>query len=151
YCKEFAQRLNYPLTGEMMLDKIRQQESNPNSPKESQPQNQSQPNSTNLNVPSPQHMKIEFDGQLTPPDGSVRSDEGYNSHGYPDDAVLTPPEDFSDSDNDCNNCALDFSKTSTKLEQKGKLSRSILQSILLQSDKTEASEKQKPSNQHDNP
>jgi len=31
YCKEFAERLNYPLTGEMMLQKIREKLNN-NSP-----------------------------------------------------------------------------------------------------------------------
>lgn len=45
--------------------------------------------------------------QLTPTDGSVRSDEGYHSNGYHDDAVFTPPEDSSDSDSE-NNYVLDF-------------------------------------------
>lgn len=40
-------------------------------------------------------------------DGSVRSDEGYHSHGYHDEA-LTPPEDSSDSDDSENNYVLDF-------------------------------------------
>lgn len=40
-------------------------------------------------------------------DGSVRSDEGYHSHGYHDE-VLTPPEDSSDSDDSDNNYVLDF-------------------------------------------
>lgn len=40
-------------------------------------------------------------------DGSVRSDEGYHSHGYHDEA-LTPPEDSSDSDDSDNNYVLDF-------------------------------------------
>ena len=44
--------------------------------------------------------------QLTPTDGSVRSDEGYHSNGYHDDG-FTPPEDSSDSDSD-NNYVLDF-------------------------------------------
>ena len=43
--------------------------------------------------------------QLTPTEGSIRSDEGYHSN-YHDDA-LTPPEDSSDSDND--NYVLDCS------------------------------------------
>ncbi|XP_075233538.1 uncharacterized protein LOC142331482 isoform X2 [Lycorma delicatula] len=42
-------------------------------------------------------------------DGSVRSDEGYHSNGYHDEA-LTPPEDSSDSDDSDNNYVLDFSK-----------------------------------------
>lgn len=41
------------------------------------------------------------------PDGSVRSDEGYHSHGYHDE-VLTPPEDSSDSNDSDNNYVLDF-------------------------------------------
>lgn len=39
--------------------------------------------------------------------GSVRSDEGYHSHGYHDEA-LTPPEDLSDSDDCDNNYVLDY-------------------------------------------
>lgn len=46
--------------------------------------------------------------QLTPADGSVRSDEGYHSNGYHDDG-FTPPEDSSDSDSE-NNYVLDCSK-----------------------------------------
>ncbi|XP_054261730.1 PR domain zinc finger protein 1-like isoform X2 [Macrosteles quadrilineatus] len=46
-------------------------------------------------------------------DGSVRSDEGYHSHGYHDE-VLTPPEDSSDSDDSDNNYVLDFSKKPTE-------------------------------------
>lgn len=49
-----------------------------------------------------------YEHQLTPTDGSVRSDEGYHSNGYHDD-VFTPPEDSSDSDSE-NNYVLDFSK-----------------------------------------
>lgn len=47
-------------------------------------------------------------------DGSVRSDEGYHSHGYHDE-VLTPPEDSSDSDDSENNYVLDFRLVSFKL------------------------------------
>lgn len=49
-----------------------------------------------------------YEHQLTPTEGSVRSDEGYHSNGYHDDA-FTPPEDSSDSDSE-NNYVLDFSK-----------------------------------------
>lgn len=52
--------------------------------------------------------KPNYEHQLTPADGSVRSDEGYHSNGYHDDA-FTPPEDSSDSDSE-NNYVLDFSK-----------------------------------------
>ncbi|CAG7734063.1 unnamed protein product, partial [Allacma fusca] len=102
YCREFAERLNYPLTGEMMLQKIRQQvstevQNGPDSPLE-----------VKESALSPKEYAR---SQLTPPDGSVRSDEGYHSHGYHDDA-LTPPEESSDSDYD-NNYVLDFSTKST--------------------------------------
>ncbi|KAL1139177.1 hypothetical protein AAG570_009236 [Ranatra chinensis] len=50
-----------------------------------------------------------------PADGSVRSDEGYHSHGYHDDA-LTPPEDSTDSDDGDNNYVLDFSKKTEAME-----------------------------------
>uniref|UniRef100_A0A1L8DID3 Putative transcription factor blimp-1/prdi-bf1 n=1 Tax=Nyssomyia neivai TaxID=330878 RepID=A0A1L8DID3_9DIPT len=49
-----------------------------------------------------------YEPQLTPTDGSVRSDEGYHSNGYHDDG-FTPPEDSSDSESE-NNYVLDCSK-----------------------------------------
>ncbi|XP_022248335.1 PR domain zinc finger protein 2-like, partial [Limulus polyphemus] len=84
YCKEFAERLNYPLTGELMLQRIQQQLQ-----------------------PDKEHYYISRAHQLTPTEGSTRSDEGYQSNGGHDD-VFTPPEDTSDSDSD-NNYVLDFS------------------------------------------
>lgn len=42
-----------------------------------------------------------YERQLTPNDGSVRSDEGYHSNGYHDDG-FTPPEDSSDSESEKN-------------------------------------------------
>ncbi|XP_065074052.1 Krueppel homolog 1 isoform X2 [Ochlerotatus camptorhynchus] len=49
-----------------------------------------------------------YEHQLTPNDGSVRSDEGYHSNGYHEDA-FTPPEDSSDSESE-HNYVLDCSK-----------------------------------------
>lgn len=80
YCREFAERLNYPLTGELMLERIRH------------------------------HFSSEKDyytrsQQLTPTEGSTRSDEGYHSNGGPDDHaddVSIPLEDSSDGDSDTN-------------------------------------------------
>lgn len=60
-------------------------------------------------APASNHPQYEH--QLTPTDGSVRSDEGYHSNGYHDDA-FTPPEDSSDSESE-SNYVLDFSKKST--------------------------------------
>lgn len=57
----------------------------------------------------------QYEHQLTPNDGSVRSDEGYHSNGYHDDA-FTPPEDSSDSDSE-NNYVLDCSKKSQQPEE----------------------------------
>ncbi|XP_060517294.1 PR domain zinc finger protein 1 isoform X2 [Cylas formicarius] len=94
YCKEFAERLNYPITGEQMLQRIRQQV-----------QQSSEAISVTTTESPP---KDNYDHQLTPTEGSVRSDEGYHSNGYHDD-VFTPPEDSSDSDSE-NNYVLDFSK-----------------------------------------
>ncbi|RWS31652.1 PR domain zinc finger protein 1-like protein, partial [Leptotrombidium deliense] len=88
YCKEFAERLNYPLTGELMLQRIRQQL-----------------------IPE---CKDYSSTRLTPTD-TTRSDEGYHSNGGQDDA-LTPPEDSSDSDSD-NNYVLDFSCKSKRGEK----------------------------------
>ncbi|KAK9888796.1 hypothetical protein WA026_001019 [Henosepilachna vigintioctopunctata] len=97
YCKEFAERLNYPLTGEQMLQRIRQQVVH-----------QTTEVITVSTTESPAKDGAVYEHQLTPTDGSVRSDEGYHSNGYHDDA-FTPPEDSSDSDSE-NNYVLDFSK-----------------------------------------
>ncbi|XP_053953125.1 zinc finger protein rotund isoform X2 [Anastrepha ludens] len=58
-----------------------------------------------------QHKDPQYEHQLTPNDGSVRSvrsDEGYHSNEYHEDG-LTPPEDSSDSESE-NNYVLDCSK-----------------------------------------
>ncbi|XP_022249786.1 PR domain zinc finger protein 1-like [Limulus polyphemus] len=97
YCREFAERLNYPLTGALMLQKIRQQ---------------LQPVSEQFFVPQTNH--------LTPTEGSTRSDEGYHSNGCQDDP-FTPLDGSSDSDCD-NNFVLDFSvKTKRKDKEKENL------------------------------
>lgn len=49
-----------------------------------------------------------YEHQLTPNDGSVRSDEGYHSNEHFEDG-LTPPEDYSDSEDE-HNYVLDCSK-----------------------------------------
>ncbi|CAD7083429.1 unnamed protein product [Hermetia illucens] len=54
------------------------------------------------------HKDPHYEHQLTPNDGSVRSDEGYHSNEYHEDA-LTPPEDSSDSESE-HNYVLDCSK-----------------------------------------
>ncbi|KAF6212200.1 hypothetical protein GE061_012721 [Apolygus lucorum] len=192
YCREFAERLNYPLTGELMLQRIRQQvqhtvptivagpkadqhevtsscapasvtaqpttvvttvektttpdhhydrlNNNYTPPDDSYPSPRSahldaSPRSAHLDS-SPRSsvldasprtershparetsaspgVKTENEEEVKEkemaPDGSVRSDEGYHSHGYHDE-VLTPPEPSSDSDDGDNNYVLDFSK-----------------------------------------
>ncbi|XP_018563210.1 PR domain zinc finger protein 1 isoform X3 [Anoplophora glabripennis] len=95
YCREFAERLNYPLTGEQMLQRIRQQV-------------QQTSEVITVSTTEPQSKEAPYEHQMTPTEGSVRSDEGYHSNGYHDD-VFTPPEDSSDSDSE-NNYVLDFSK-----------------------------------------
>ena len=158
YCREFAERLNYPVTGDLMLQRIRQQVNHPSESGEEgaaasaasaagldevdKPAAKPSTSSTkrhsdceaaplpidtyhqplhcnaslspkdNLHSPGSLSGKEILVGdtrtnQLTPTEGSVRSDEGYHSNGYHDDA-LTPPEDSSDSDND--NYVLDFSR-----------------------------------------
>ncbi|XP_077538527.1 PR domain zinc finger protein 1 isoform X2 [Haemaphysalis longicornis] len=84
YCREFAERLSYPVTGELMLQRIREQ----------------------LQPAAKDDAYFSRPHQLTPPEGSTRSDEGYHSNGGPEDG-LTPPEDSSDSDSE--NYVLDFS------------------------------------------
>ncbi|KAJ8918393.1 hypothetical protein NQ315_008089, partial [Exocentrus adspersus] len=95
YCREFAERLNYPLTGEQMLQRIRQQV-------------QQTSEVITVSTTEPPAKDAPYEHQLTPTEGSVRSDEGYHSNGYHDD-VFTPPEDSSDSDSE-SNYVLDFSK-----------------------------------------
>ncbi|KAF4513912.1 UNVERIFIED_CONTAM: hypothetical protein B566_EDAN017729 [Ephemera danica] len=146
YCREFAERLNYPLTGELMLQRIRLQVQQQNaggppaitegdekvkedsaeevveveastsvedkSPPTPQ-QQQARPHSPLSVSPTSKDHYEPRSSQLTPTDGSVRSDEGYHSNGYHDDAVFTPPEDSSDSDSE-NNYVLDFSKKPTE-------------------------------------
>jgi uncharacterized Zn-finger protein len=160
YCKEFAERLNYPVTGDLMLQRIRQQvqqndedgtdtestaeikkpnEMRPSSPgpvrgedikvkhKKLQHPADTTGSTSKEAEQSPKEANLAVDTtatttttrrehadnhhnhhQMTPTtEGSVRSDEGYHSNGYHDDA-LTPPEDSSDSDND--NYVLDFSR-----------------------------------------
>ncbi|KAG5883139.1 hypothetical protein JTB14_015368 [Gonioctena quinquepunctata] len=96
YCREFAERLNYPLTGEQMLQRIRQV--------------QQTTEVITVSTSDPPAKETSYEHQLTPTEGSVRSDEGYHSNEYHDD-VFTPPEDSSDSDSDY---VLDFSKKTTK-------------------------------------
>ncbi|XP_052859818.1 uncharacterized protein LOC128267067 [Anopheles cruzii] len=63
---------------------------------------------------------LPYEHQLTPNDGSVRSDEGYHSNGYHEDG-FTPPEDSSDSDEsehldyvlDCSQKAIEPKETLT--------------------------------------
>lgn len=114
YCKEFATRLNYPLTGEQMLLKIRQQVSEvevKDEPAEAEPKAAATPSPTrSAAAGSPTQFEARH-GQLTPTEGSVRSDEGYDSNGYHQDFNL--PEDSSDSEGD-NNYVLDFSKKKRK-------------------------------------
>jgi len=132
YCREFAQRLNYPVTGDLMLQRIRQQvhhvaepdtdddhpaapEDIPEGPEERRKSIQRVIKKHPADTQLIQHCgsvtaKVEIipEGRvnrLTPTEGSIRSDEGYYSN-YHEDA-LTPPEDSSDSDND--NYVLDCS------------------------------------------
>lgn len=65
-------------------------------------------NEKDADSPLSQTKDPPYEHQLTPNDGSVRSDEGYHSNGYHDDG-FTPPEDSSDSESE-NNYVLDCSK-----------------------------------------
>ncbi|XP_070151698.1 PR domain zinc finger protein 1 [Polyergus mexicanus] len=100
YCREFAERLNYPFTGELMLQRIRQQVQQSTLPTEISP---------TVDVMPLKDSSIYERRQMTPTDGSVRSDEGYHSNYH--DEILTPPEESSESDSE-NNYVLDFSKSS---------------------------------------
>ncbi|KAL1139176.1 hypothetical protein AAG570_009236 [Ranatra chinensis] len=206
YCREFAERLNYPLTGELMLQRIRQQvqQAIPSAEKNTdtinnevtcsspvvstttrpekpaailktsaQQQKENRLQTNNNCATAPDYNGVESTNGETggsdqtsrqtethrisssssferrrsrgdsmsscerspvcgpgsredatkeevpptglPADGSVRSDEGYHSHGYHDDA-LTPPEDSTDSDDGDNNYVLDFSKKTEAME-----------------------------------
>ncbi|XP_043266535.1 PR domain zinc finger protein 1 [Venturia canescens] len=101
YCREFAERLKYPLTGELMLQRIRQHFQQSTLSPEAAP-------TVEVVLPLKESTIYERRCQMTPTEGSVRSDEGYNSNGYHDE-ILTPPEESSESDSE-NNYVLDFSK-----------------------------------------
>lgn len=110
YCGEFADRLGYPRTGEEMLQRISKQKRRfcvlvffTTSYLLGQ---QVQQSTVSTNESALVKDGPHYEHQLTPTDGSVRSDEGYHSNGYHDDA-FTPPEDFSDSDSE-NNYVLDL-------------------------------------------
>ncbi|XP_034950614.1 PR domain zinc finger protein 1 [Chelonus insularis] len=109
YCREFAERLNYPLTGELMLQRIRQQVQQSTLPTEV-------PTSVDV-LPLKDSTIYERRCQMTPTEGSVRSDEGYHSNGYHDE-ILTPPEESSESDSE-NNYVLDFSKNTRTSSNNG--------------------------------
>lgn len=138
YCREFAQRLNYPLTGELMLQRIREQvqqtvpaaisqpppsasppsASPPSAPAEvgAVSTTTHSPSAASGASPSESPHKDGHGHYEAAQEGSVRSDEGYHSNGYHDE-VLTPPEDSSDSDSE-NNYVLDFSKKQRPLHVK---------------------------------
>ncbi|KAF8781957.1 PR domain zinc finger protein 1-like [Argiope bruennichi] len=112
YCKEFAQRLGYPLTGELMLKRIRQhmelgsgsQNLEYGSSEVYIPNDENKMPRLPPELPALPHDDHAQSGEGCEKDSCARSDEGYHSHGSHDDP-LTPPEgDISDED-----CALDFS------------------------------------------
>ncbi|GFT22779.1 PR domain zinc finger protein 1 [Nephila pilipes] len=110
YCKEFAQRLGYPLTGELMLKRIRQHIELGSAAPALEDGDMSVNHDENKvsyptpELPPPSHDDHTQNGEGCEKDSCARSDEGYHSHGSHDDP-LTPPEgDISDED-----CALDFS------------------------------------------
>ncbi|CAL8110818.1 unnamed protein product [Orchesella dallaii] len=123
YCREFAERLQYPSTGELMLAKLQEAES------QSQPSSVASvaTNRSNVSVsfskdtgsppttiiPSPGKEYEQSRSQLTPTNSSVRSDEGYQSHGYHDDPSPVGGDVSSDSDYDNSYVVLDFSTKSS--------------------------------------
>lgn len=98
YCKEFATRLNYPLTGELMLQKIRSQQCETDVKEEL---------SVSIDTSSNRSGSSPTD---SPTQHSERSDDGYHTNGYQDDYIH---ETSSDTDNE-NNYVLDFSKKKKK-------------------------------------
>ncbi|XP_037080446.1 PR domain zinc finger protein 1-like isoform X1 [Pollicipes pollicipes] len=100
YCREFAQRLNYPVSGSLMLDQIQQRV------KVDQPCEQTRPE-VKLEPAAPERAEYAAHTQISP----VRSDEGYLSHEYQDDS---PPHEPSSDEEADNNYVLDFSKTSKR-------------------------------------
>ncbi|CAG0923247.1 unnamed protein product [Notodromas monacha] len=130
YCKEFAERLNYPLTGEQMLQRIRQQVAQQPrlpSPQPSMPSPAPSPSSTTTSSPATSTvsddkrtllLRMAVDAAISrkrshPTEGSVRSDEGYHSTGFHEDEGASPvkhkiePESDAESETDY---VLDFSR-----------------------------------------
>jgi PR domain zinc finger protein 1 len=71
--------------------------------------------------------ETQYEHQLTPNDGSVRSDEGYHSNGYHDDG-FTPPEDSSDSESE-NNYVLDCSQKTIEPKETVVMSKTNVECI----------------------
>ncbi|KAF0295828.1 PR domain zinc finger protein 1 [Amphibalanus amphitrite] len=94
YCREFAHRLNYPVSGSLMLDQIQQRA-------KAAPAAGEEVKQETTGAETAGHAAR----QQTSP---VRSDEGYLSHEYQPDSPHHEPS----SDDDCdNNYVLDFSKS----------------------------------------
>ncbi|KAH0567495.1 PR domain zinc finger protein 1 [Cotesia glomerata] len=110
YCREFAERLNYPFTGELMLQRIRQQVQQSALPTNEIPTSSDVSISLSERITMKDSVVYERRCQMTPTEGSVRSDEGYHSNGYHDEILTPPHEESSESDSE-NNYVLDFSKT----------------------------------------
>ncbi|XP_057325539.1 PR domain zinc finger protein 1 [Microplitis mediator] len=109
YCREFAERLNYPFTGELMLQRIRQQVQQSALPSNEIPTSSDVSISLSERITLKDSVVYERRCQMTPTEGSVRSDEGYHSNGYHDEILTPPHEESSESDSE-NNYVLDFSK-----------------------------------------
>ncbi|CAL4096410.1 unnamed protein product, partial [Meganyctiphanes norvegica] len=99
YCKEFATRLNYPLTGELMLQKIRSQQGDTDIKEE-----------LSVSVDASSTSRSGSSPAESPTQHSERSDDGYHTNGYHDEYNQ---EESSDTDNE-NNYVLDFSKKKKK-------------------------------------
>lgn len=112
YCREFAERLNYPVSGSMMLRQIQQQQiqcstvseteramevSDP--PTATAAPEPSTPTSSVSQESDPDYHELHA-AQISP----VRSDEGYQSHGWPGDVHSSDDDEY----------ALDFSASSRR-------------------------------------
>ncbi|KAL7644245.1 UNVERIFIED_CONTAM: hypothetical protein RMT77_005071 [Armadillidium vulgare] len=111
YCKEFAARLDYPITGEQMLHQISKPSVSAQQCPDASPHHSSEGTGSSSPKARPALRTCGTSTEISPrTEGSVKSDEGYLSNGSHDESNVQ--EDLSDSDSD--NFVLDLCKKKMK-------------------------------------
>ncbi|RXG53706.1 hypothetical protein Avbf_09375 [Armadillidium vulgare] len=116
YCKEFAARLDYPITGEQMLHQISKPSVSAQQCPDASPHHSSEGTGSSSPKARPALRTCGTSTEISPrTEGSVKSDEGYLSNGSHDESNVQ--EDLSDSDSD------NFQKENERTAHRRKLSK----------------------------